>query len=179
MKYSLLFLISLCALISHGQDFLTAQTGTYRGMLHILSPNGKCDSVILQLEVAPIAGTRRWKSTFSYLKPDGTVTMQNAYELVADTLYKDDYHFLLDEKDGLVIRETRIGNTFYGTYTIDNQTHTLLTTYNGKSVEYELAAYSNKDMHKAISEPDQDHIVWEVHSLKLLVIQKGILIKQP
>jgi hypothetical protein len=179
MKIGLLFVVILLSTVGLGQDFLTRQTGIYQGYLYMCLPNGKCDSVLLQLQIEQTTDPKRWKTTFVYLKQNGTVTMKNNYELFADSLHNDDYHFILDEKDGLLISETRIGNTIYGNYSIEDQFHITRTTYNGDTIEYELSAYSTRGKRESTSVPDEENTIWKVDSYRLVTVQKALLIKQP
>lgn len=172
-----LFLITLSFPV-FGQSFLDQHLGTYRGQLHLCYPNRPVDSVQFELIVQPTEEIGRWTNTVRYLSPDGSVGQVKDYDLMKDSLFSDDTHFILDEKDGILITETRIGNTFYANYTVDGMLYIVSTTYNGNYIDYELTCYNNAGKRESVSEPDEENVSWKVDSFPLMVVQKGRLHKQ-
>ncbi|MBI3239991.1 MAG: hypothetical protein HYZ43_14305 [Flavobacteriia bacterium] len=161
-----------------GQNFLDQHLGTYRGQLHLCYPNRPIDSVQFELIIQPTEKQGRWTNTVRYLSADGSVGQVKDYDLVKDSVFNDDTHFILDEKDGILITETRIGNTFYSNYTVDGMFYTVSTTFNGNYIDYELTCYPMEGKRESVSEPDEENVTWKVDSFPLMTVQKGRLYKQ-
>lgn len=161
-----------------GQNFLDQHLGTYRGQLHLCYPNRAVDSVQFEFIIQPTVETDRWTNTVRYLSPDGSVGQVKDYDLMKDSVFKDDTHFILDEKDGILITETRIDNTFYSNYTVDGMFYIVSTTYYGNYIDYELTCYTNLGKRESSSEPDEENVSWKVDSFPLMTVQKGRLYKQ-
>lgn len=175
-------LISLLLIIlSHpvfGQNFLDQHHGTYRGQLHLCYPNRPIDSVQFELIIQPTEKLGRWTNTVRYLGPDGSVGQVKDYDLLQDSVFNDDAHFILDEKDGILITETRIDNTFYSNYAVDGMFYIVSTTYCGAYIDYVLTCFPNQGKRESASEPDEENVSWKVDSFPLMTVQKGRLYKQ-
>jgi hypothetical protein len=142
MNHFLSFLVIILSLPIYSQNFLDQHLGTYRGQLHLCYPNRPIDSVQFELTLQPTGKNGRWTNTVRYLGPDGSVGQVKDYDLIKDSVFNDDMHFILDEKDGIFITETRIGNTFYANYTVDGMFYIVSTTYVGNYIDYELSCYT-------------------------------------
>lgn len=171
----LFFLLS--GIPASAQDFLDAHTGTYKGTLHLLFPNGKQDSVTFELLLAPTQQPGRWTNTVRYLGENGVVGQVKEYELVLDTALNDGAHYILDEKDGILISEVRIGKSLYANYIVDHMAYHVTTTFETSYIDYELSCYDLLHIRNSESEPDEENIRWKVDSLPLLTVQKGRLYK--
>lgn len=172
-----LFLIVLSVPV-YGQNFLDQHLGTYRGQLHLCYPNRPTDSVAFEFIIQPTEQPSRWTNTVRYLGPEGSVGQVKDYDLLKDSVFNDDTHFILDEKDGILITETRIDNTFYANYTVEDMFYIVSTTYSESHIDYVLTCYPSQGKRESSSEPDQENVSWKVDSFPLTTVQKGRLYKQ-
>jgi len=177
MKY--IYLTCLIALIFNAtsQEFLNNHLGKYVGQLQLCYPDKTSDSVTFEISILPTQTPNRWKNTTTYFLPNGATQVKD-YELIRDTLVQGNAHYILDEKDGILITETRIGNTFYSHYTVDGIYYSAQTTYETNYIDYELSCYQTTNKRESISEPDEENNKWKVESFNLLTVQKGRLFKK-
>lgn len=178
IRHLLIIVFLLSGKIALTQDFLDAHVGTYKGTLYLLYPNGKQDSVEFELLIQPAKEPGRWTNTVRYMGENGAIGQVKEYELVVDTTVKDGAHYILDEKDGILISEVRIGKSLYANYMVDHIAYHVTTTFETTYIDYELSCYDMLHQRTSESEPDEENIRWKVDSLPLLSVQKGRLYKQ-
>lgn len=178
VSHLLIVLLLLTGFPAVAQDFLDTHAGNYKGTLHLLYPNGKQDSVTMELILQPTEQAGRWQNTVRYFGENGAIGEVKAYELVLDTTVNDSTHYILDEKDGILITEVRIRNSFYANYTVDHMSYFVRTTYEDNYIDYELSCYNLTVIRSSESEPDEENTRWKVDSFPLMTVQKGRLYKQ-
>jgi hypothetical protein len=86
--------------------------------------------------------------------------------------------YLLDELDGILIPETRIGNVFYSLYAVEKQYFQVKTSYFSDRIEFELVVYDETNAVNTHSEPDEMDQSFYVSGLPYVTVQKGIAYKQ-
>jgi len=158
------------------QHFFDDHTGHYEGTLLLLYPGRAADSVAFCLDIAKTAEPGRWQNKLTYRMPAGS--QEKNYEQVLDSAFADNTHYILDEKDGILIAETLLGNTLYCNYTVEGSFYVVRTTFHTGSIDYELSCYKSTEKTESVSDPDEKGTSWKVDSYPLLTVQKGTLIKQ-
>ena len=171
-----LLLITL-SFTSYGQDFLDQHAGTYRGQLYFCFPKN-IDSVEFELTLGSTGKPGHWTYSIHYLYPERSVNDKIEYDILIDSLFNDDLHFLREEKDGIVTSETRIGNSIYSSYTDDQLFCDIQITFEGSYVDYQLNGYSAAMSEESTSKPGGENHSRTVYSFPLMVVQKGRLYKQ-
>lgn len=178
-KHHLLFLfLFLAGINAHAQDFLDTYVGSYKGTLHLLYPNGSRDSVTFELQIQPTEQPGHWTHTVRYIGETGTIGQVKDYVLVIDSARNDGTHYILDEKDGILITETRIDHTLYSLYMVDGMSYAVTTSFYTNYIDYELSCYQLQPMRSSESEPDEENVRWKVDSFQTATVQKGRLFKQ-
>ena len=132
----------------------------------------------MELLLQPAQQTGHWQNTVRYFGENGAIGEVKAYEYVIDSTVNDGAHYILDEKDGILITEVRIGNSFYANYTVDHMSYIVITTYEDNYIDYALSCYNLTAIRNSESEPDEENISWKVDSFPLMTVQKGRLYKQ-
>jgi hypothetical protein len=167
-------LLLLFALPASAQHFLDLHTGEYTGMLYLLRPGAPADSIPFKMIVQPTGETGRWTNTviYNYEKDP----QSKNYEWVADAA-NGEGRYIMDEKDGILISETLIGNTFYCNYTVDNMFYVVRTAFGDRTIDFELSCYKTAGKRESESKPDETGTTWKVDSFPLLTVQKGTLQK--
>lgn len=172
MKYTFLFL--LIAINSSAQDhFLKNYCGKYKGNLILDYTGGKME-IPFQIEIEPTSDPLVYNNRTTYFVNDSTTDVKD-YSLKLDTVYKDNKHYILDEKDGILISETNLGNSFFSFYTVMGDFYYVKTTYTKKSIDFELTVFSGKNERKSSSTPDEEGVVYDVNSYAFVTCQHGIL----
>jgi hypothetical protein len=165
MKNTLL-LLCLLPFSGFAQKFPDDYAGTYSGYIH-LRP-GQADSIPCALIIAPTDDPNRWSNTMIFY--DDT-PQTNAYEWVRNP---ETGTWLLDEKDGILITETLIGNTLYATYTVEHMMFYVRTSFGGGAIDYELTVFDPEKDHTSASAENST----EVHSFPVMTVQKGTFKKE-
>jgi hypothetical protein len=173
----LLFLFSLlttCTLISQTKNhFLLNYTGKYKGVLYLESPKTK-NSVDFQLEIASTSSALIFNTKTSYLVNDSVVNTKN-YDLKLDTTSKDGNRYILDEKDGILIYETNVENSFYSSYSVEGYLYYVKTTYTKKYIDFELQVFSMIDEVISNSSLDKEGKSYKVGTQAFITVQHGRL----
>lgn len=172
---TILFFISFFTL--QAQHILAESVGVYSGYLQLCPPGTKCDSIPFELSIQATNDPLRFNTKTSYLINNGQDNVKD-YDLILDSTFKDNNHYLLDEKDGILIQETRVGNTLYSVYTVEGNIFHVTTTYNKTSIDFELVVYNMSSPQKSQSHPDAENAVYQVETLPFITVQKGILSKK-
>lgn len=178
MKLFVLLLFFGPFLMVSAQDFPDAYTGIYDGYLQIISAGKRADSVRMVLDIAPLEQGKRWKFGITYGEAPASVQINN-YELLRDTLAAGSGHYLLDEKDGILIRETLAGNTLYAMYHVSDRDFFTEIQFRKGQIHYKLTVFSSKEILETVSAPDEEGNSWEVSTCALGVVQTAVLSKKP
>lgn len=167
-------LLLLTSLQLSAQHFLDRHTGEYTGTLFLLRPGAPTDSIPFKMIIQPTGENGHWTNTVIY-NDDSNASAKN-YEWVVDP-ENGQGRYIMDEKDGILITETLIGNTFYCHYTIDEMYYIVETTFEEGTIGFELSCYKNAGKRESLSQPDETGATWKVDSFPLLTVQKGTLRK--
>jgi hypothetical protein len=102
---------------SDKNSFPLSWLGTYKGKMVILSAErGFIDTIDVEFLFLETEIKNRWTYKMTYKNKKSGNTVKD-YELVKpDSLPKSSY--LLDEKDGILIQNTLIGNTLYSNFSV-------------------------------------------------------------
>lgn len=171
-----LLLITL-SFSSYGQNFLDQHVGTYRGQLYFCFPM-HVDSVEFELTLASTGKPGCWTQTIQFIYSEESESDKMEYTILRDSIFNDDLHFLRQEKDGILITETRIGNTLYANYLDEHTAFGAQTTFEDNYVDYQLNGYSAVMSKESVSNPTEKDHPRTVMSFPLMVIQKARLYKQ-
>lgn len=158
------------------QHYLSSYFGEYTGMLYLYKAN-VLDSVPCSLKIQNTPDPNRINTLLSYYLPNGLQQDKN-YDCIVDTNFHDNLHFLIDEKDGILIKETRIGNSFYSSYTVQDNFYTVHTSYFADHIDFELIVYNQTDKLETFSAPNAANNRYRIETFPLITVQKGKLIKK-
>ena len=158
------------------QHFLTLKTGKYTGYIQLCDFGNTCDSIAFSLLIQATPDPIRFNTKTVYF-PKKNDPITKDYDLVLDTSFADFSHYLLDEKDGIILIETLQGNTLYSTYTVEGNLYTVRTSYFSDYIDYELVVYDQKAKQISTSNPDEENTVYTVETFPFITVQKGKLYK--
>lgn len=174
MTKQLLTILYSCCLATSGftQHFLADFTGNYQGHLKLCRTEIPCDSIAFGIQIEATESPYRFKQTTTYTLPNGETSAKNyVLELDKNDLSKTKY--TLDEQDGILIPETRVGNVFYSMYNVDKQYYHVKTAYFADRITFELVVYDEVNAVNSHSEPDEKDQTFYVSGLPYVTVQKG------
>jgi hypothetical protein len=175
MRLKLIFIL-LIALNSKAQThFLKDYCGKYKGILILDYPSGKLE-IPFQIEIESTKDPLIFTNRTSYFINDSTTDVKD-YALKLDTTFKDGKHYILDEKDGILISETAVGNSFFSFYSVLGDYYYVKTSYTKKYIDFELTVFSGTRELKSSSIPDEEGVFYDVSSFEFVTCQHGKLRK--
>lgn len=177
MRNILSILFLCCSFGIYGQHYLNEYTGKYTGYLHLCGIRLPCDSIAFSIEIKPTETPFRFQQITTYTLPDGRADAKN-YVLELDKNDPTNTKYTLDELDGILIPETRVGNVFYSLYTVEKQYFQVKTSYFFDRIEFELVVYDETNAVNSHSAPDEMDQTFYVSGLPYVTVQKGIAYKQ-
>lgn len=177
MRFILLIFCSFVFFTLRAQHFLASYTGTYSGYLKICQAGKDCDSIPFELSIYPTKDPKRYNTKTSYLTDLYKDNVKD-YDLIINEKHTDNCHYLLDEKDGILIQETKIGNTLYALYSVEGMLFNVTTRYFDQYIDYELVVYNMKEQQTSQSKPNAEEAVYTVETYPFMTVQKGILYKK-
>ncbi len=176
MKTILLFFLIVASNPFFAQEhFLRPFSGKYSGTMFICRSNGTCDSVPVELHLSNTDNPFRVSSNMRYLPTNGS-TIEKNYELVLDSVSNDGYHYLMDEKNGILLFENRVNNRFYSLYEVENMLYHVSTTYSAQEIVFDLTVYSKEKTKQSKVIEDGDE--FKVDAFPFIVSQYVILHRQ-
>jgi hypothetical protein len=155
--------------------FLKDYCGKYKGILILDYPSGKLE-IPFQIEIESTKDPLIFTNRTSYFINDSTTDVKD-YALKLDTTFKDGKHYILDEKDGILISETAVGNSFFSFYSVLGDYYYVKTSYTKKYIDFELTVFSGTRELKSSSIPDEEGVVYDVSSFEFVTCQHGKLRK--
>lgn len=177
MRNILSILVLCCSFGVYGQHYLNEYIGKYTGYLHLCGTRVPCDSIAFSIQIIPTDSPYRFQQITTYTLPDGRTDAKN-YVMELDKNDPAKSKYTLDELDGILIPETRVGNVFYSMYTVEKQFYHVKTTYYADRIEFELVVYDEVNAVNTHSEPDELDQTFYVSGLPYMTVQKGIAYKQ-
>lgn len=130
------------------ENRLTAEWfGTWRGEVEATSLKGQTSVFQMELTVQPLSEPGRWQWQIVYSGPQGE--SKRPYELV--TSQEQPGQFVIDEKNGILIDTTLLGNTIVSQFAVQGQS--LISRYrlrntgpdaSAPSIEFEILAGPSK-----------------------------------
>jgi hypothetical protein len=177
MRFTLFFLCLFSLSSIQSQHLLSESVGVYSGHLKLCQAGIKCDSVPFELSIQATKDPLRYNTKTTYLIQSEQNNVKD-YDLILDTNYIDNNHYLLDEKDGILIQETKAGNTLYSIYTVEGNVFHVTTSYYKAYIDFELVVYDMNTIRKSQSSPDQNNEVYIVETYPFITVQKGRLYKK-
>lgn len=175
MRFILIFLSLIALKLNAQSHFLKDYCGKYKGVLILDYPTGKLE-IPFQIDIEATNDPLVYTNKTSYFINDSTTDVKD-YALKLDTTYKDGKHYILDEKDGILIPETAVGNSFFSFYSVLGDYYYVKTVYTKKYIDFELSVFSGKKELKSSSTPDEEGVVYEVSSFEFITCQHGKLRK--
>lgn len=173
MKFTFLFILLFSIQASAQNHFLKDYCGKYKGVLILDYTGGKLE-IPFQIEIEATSDPMVYNNRTTYFVNDSTTDVKD-YALKLDTIFKDNKHYILDEKDGILITETNLGNSFFSFYSVLGDYYYVKTTYTKKYIDFELTVFSGKNERKSSSEPDEEGVVYDVNSYAFVTCQHGKL----
>ncbi len=144
--------------------------GYWKGNLEIFNAEGKKMEAVMELQILPTDSLNRWKWTIIY--GEGDKKDERPYELVAVDLKKG--HFVMDEKNTILIDTYLINQTFYSNFTVEGSQLIFIDRLEGDQIIVEVISSSNKAV--GITGGTSKDIP-SVESFPIHITQKAILKK--
>ena len=164
--------------ISAQDEFPAAWIGTYAGDLYMEYPGGIRDTVPVTFDFLPTAAPGRWTYKVAYFsKKRGTLIKD--YELFQPDSLKNSRHYILDEKDGILIDEILMNGQLMASFEVDHNLFisTLQKTATGLYMEIRCIA-PGKGI-SSTSVPDDKGQAYTVNSGLAYTIQYTHLQRTP
>ena len=150
--------------------------GTYKGKIYIIKQGkGITDSLDLKFELLPDS-VNRWIYRMSYKGTKYGEIIKDYYLVKPDSLAAG--IFLLDEKDGIIIEQTLLGNTFYSSFTVAGNYLSSIMRKTDDLIEFEVFSSKSKESISTKNQAKPGQIVFEVKSFPPYTTQKAILKKE-
>lgn len=173
MNKLLFFLLLLNFNFTYGQ-LSEDWSGIYSGKMYILAENYKPDSLDLVLTIEEQVQDSVWKFNMKY-HSEKYKDIEKDYVLLYS---KTKNQYLLDEKNGIIIDVTFLGNTLYEFYEVDNRLYAVSFKKTENGIYFEIYGASSNPSRETLSEADENNVVYNVFSLKPTFVQSAILIKE-
>lgn len=176
--------IVLLAFILSGSFAVRAQSGfpvkwlgSYAGELYIEFPDGIRDTMPVTLDLLPTPTANRWTYRVSYFsKKWGNIVKD--YELFWNDSLKSPNHFMLDEKDGILIDEMFMNNRFYATFEAEGNIFASLLEKTKTGLYMEIRCTDPKRGAHTTSAPDAQGKSYTVSSNYTYTVQYAHLKKK-
>lgn len=154
------------------EKFPMSWIGEYEGKLEVFRPGleGNPYPANVHLSISATDEPSRWKWATSYAIEGRDTIKKNYFIMHPDSLPAS--NFLMDEDNGIFINQYHSGNTFYGSYTVNEQFFTFISRKEGDILDYELVVYTRSPYE--IVEPEEG---FEVGKIDLVTVQKVRFLK--
>lgn len=150
--------------------------GTYKGKMYIINrKKGLVDSLDLKFDLLPDS-INRWIYRMTYKGEKFREIIKDYYLLKPDSL--DAGSYLLDEKDGIIIEQTLLANTFYSNFSVAGNYLSSSLRKIGNTIYFEVISAKKKEHLSTKNEAKPGQIVFEVKSFPPNATQKAILKKE-
>jgi len=163
---------------STDENFPGDWLGTYKGQMYMFKPGkGITDSVDVKFELLATNISNQWVYRMTYMNNKKYGKVIKDYLIVKpDSLKAGTY--LLDEKDGIIIQQTLIGNTFYSNFSVGNNYLNSIMRKTGDVIYFEIFQSKLKESLNTKNRAKEGQIVFEVKSYPPFSTQKVRLIKE-
>ena len=179
MKSIILFL-SLFCYSNYGAAQITelnSWVGHFEGLLFLEFPNGKKDSLEIHLDLVSKENPGHFDYKVSFFSEKYGDIVKD-YAIKVNPEFDDNKHFILDEKDGILIDEVLLNNTLYSQYSVAGSNFQTVLRKEKYGLYYEIVCSSPGKGIKSKSEPDEDGDEYEVESSLVYTIQFARLFKK-
>ena len=140
-------------------------------------PDGRLDSLEIHFEFDSI-GINLWSQKFTFLS-EKYGKIEKDYQLVWNDSLPTENHFILDEKDGILIDEVLMNNTFYGQYSVVGNDFSTVLRKEKDHLYYEIVCSSpDAGIKSQSTELDEDGEAFKVNSSQVYTVQYAKLYKQ-
>lgn len=143
--------------------------GTWKGKVKLQGSDTKEREVGMELSVGKVPGSQDASWTITYT--DGAKKDVRAY--VLSPVKDKPNRFVTDEKNGIVLDDTLIGNTLYSQFKVQETLLHVRFRLSGKSMEVEMCSYSFKEARSTSATASGE----KVDSYHLRSVQSGVLKK--
>jgi len=149
--------------------------GTYKGKMYIFKQGkGITDSVDVKFELLADS-TNRWVYRMTYNSPKYREIIKDYLLVKPDSLKAGTY--LLDEKDGIIIQQTLLGNTFYSSFTVAGNYMNSIMRKTGNVIDFEVISSIKKESLSTKNKAKEGQIVFEVKSFPPFATQRVSLMR--
>lgn len=165
MKKLFFFLLLLLNISLYAQsNFPVSWIGSYEGDLYIEYPaGGKSDTIPVTFDLLATSAPNRWTYRVSYFsKKYGNIVKD--YEIFWNDSLKSPNHFMLDEKDGILIDEVFLNNRFYALFEAGGEVFASLLEKTSSGLYMEIRCTSPKQGIVSQSAPDEKGNSYTVRS---------------
>ncbi|MEN8119299.1 MAG: hypothetical protein ABFS35_03090 [Bacteroidota bacterium] len=151
--------------------------GTYKGKMYIIKQGkGIIDSADVKLELLATNISSQWVYRMTYNNSRYREIIKDYLLVKPDSVVTGSY--LLDEKDGIIIQQTLLGNTFYSSFTVAGDYINSIMRKTGNVIEFEVFSARKKESLSTKNRAKEGQIVFEVKSYPPFTTQRVRLIKE-
>ncbi|TNE54508.1 MAG: hypothetical protein EP338_06740 [Bacteroidetes bacterium] len=159
-------------------NFPSSWIGSYEGTMYLENPGGILDSLDLSFDLLE-NGKNRWTYRMTFDSPKWGKQVKD-YELVWNDSLKSPSIFLMDEKNGLLLREYFMNHQFYSHYQVEGKHFMSSLQRRGNDLYFEIRCTDPKMAYSSISDADDQGKRFEVQNFHLFMLQYATLkVKKP
>jgi hypothetical protein len=155
-------------------NFPNEWLGSYEGIMYIEYPSER-DSTKIEFELLETDKPNVWKYKVSYINEKWGMIVKDYQLLWNDTLSSKN-HFILDEKNGLLIDEIFLNNSFYAHFEVGANHFQSVLQRKNNDLYYEIRCSTpQKGLKTQTTDKDEKGEFYNVHSFVTYTIQYAVL----
>jgi hypothetical protein len=179
-KKNSLFVVAITIFISFNTfsqtSFPTSWLGTYQGKMLIYNNSNKTpDSVDVVFEFLPTDKPNTWIHRMTYNSPKYNTIVKDYLLVKPDSALQNTFY--LDEKDGIVIQETLLGNTLFSNFSVAGTNIFTTLSLHGEQLIFQVVSASAKFPLISWNDAKKSSTVFEVNSYPVFSNQVVVLEK--
>ncbi len=158
------------------ESFPGGWLGTYKGKMYIIKQEkGIVDSVNVKFELLATRFSNQWAYRMTYNSAKYPEIIKDYLLVKPDSAATGTY--MLDEKDGIIIQQTLLDNTFYSSFSVAGDYLHSTTRKIANVIEFEVLSSRRKESLTTKNKAKKGQVVFEVKSYPPFTTQKAKLIK--
>lgn len=160
----------------HKTGFPNEWIGNYKGKMYILNnERNSLDSVDVVFKLHETTEKNKWTYVFKYSSQRYGNMIKDYLLVKPDSLASGVY--LLDEKNGIIIQQVLMGNTFFSNFTVAESHIFTILRKNGEYIEMEVTSSKKLPVMTTRNHTGKNEKVFEIKSMLPYTTQFAILKK--
>lgn len=152
------------------EEFPKTWEGKWEGRLKIFNAKGLAQEIYMGLEILPIDTSEN--HTWTIIYGEGDDQQIRAYELITKDAAIG--HYLIDEKNSIILDDYLLGNTLYSRFDVMGSLLTAVYRKEGDKIIFDIIAGSAEPISTTGGEDD----IPEVNSFKITNAQRAVLTRK-